>query len=280
MNVATFIGSSILNVCRKLVEFANANRRITDMRMNATMHSVLMASYTINPDPQTYCISLSMYVIVVKLLVSLAYCSTTAANPLINSQRPSLVTEANNNVNQTSDLPSAPSASSVNNSTDSPYRTVISTSLNTINGSLGLPKDWTQFEVPRTSLTMFFHDLGREIGINGVVETISGAIVVITSHIARGEEKITYGYFDYTQVLANKHQIRLGVGDFREIGRPMTWYLLLSVVRGIGDFMMQADQKFTEARFEIDKKTIGYVGTGYIEQIKPAPRPSPTSRAQ
>ena len=55
------------------------------------------------------------------------------------------------------------------------------------------------------------------------------------------------------------------VADFRESGRPMTYYDLRDVLTGIGEFMTEPDQEVRALTYEVDVDGKGYVGTGHVD---------------
>lgn len=64
------------------------------------------------------------------------------------------------------------------------------------------------------------------------------------------------------------------VGDFREVGRPMTWFALCDVLRGVADFMMERGDGYREARFEVLVEGVGYAGSGRVEYREGGPVPT------
>jgi len=151
----------------------------------------------------------------------------------------------------------------------------ITTATGHLNGSLVPSQNFLPYKVPRSPTTILFHGFGPEISVDELLQTISGAISIAFGYIANlhGSKPITNGYFKYAHEFSNKDEITFAVGDFREVGRPMTYYILSDVIRGIGEFMTLPGQSFQDVRFEIEQKDVGYVGSGYVERQAASPRP-------
>lgn len=72
-------------------------------------------------------------------------------------------------------------------------------------------------------------------------------------------------------------EVLLSVADFREVGRPMTYFVLCDVLRGLGEFMMGAEvgteaaaereRWFGEVGFEVEVERAGYVASGGVSYL-------------
>lgn len=64
--------------------------------------------------------------------------------------------------------------------------------------------------------------------------------------------------------MPNDDTVTITVADFRETGKPMTFYTLRDTLSGIGDFMTEPEQRVTAVSYEVDVDGQGYVGTGHV----------------
>ena len=55
------------------------------------------------------------------------------------------------------------------------------------------------------------------------------------------------------------------VADFREVGKPMTYFMLRDTLNGIGDFVSEKEYGATALSYEIEVEGKGYVGTGHVD---------------
>ena len=55
------------------------------------------------------------------------------------------------------------------------------------------------------------------------------------------------------------------VADFREAGKPMTYFMLRDTLTGIGNFVSEKEYGATTLRYEIEVEGKGYVGTGHVD---------------
>lgn len=204
---------------------------------------------------------LSKTVILFSVLLGVA-----TASPLASTQARRVFNETRHLLAQTFSNGSLPLALGFVN-------TNVSTATTLLNGNFKPPQNFLPYNVPRSPVTILFHGFGLEIGLEEVLQTITGAITIAFGYVvdSRGSEPIANGYLSYKHSFHNKHEVEFAVGDFREVGRPMTYYVLADVLRGIWDFMMLPEQKFTEVRFEIEQTGVGYVGSGFIERLVEVP---------
>ena len=145
-----------------------------------------------------------------------------------------------------------------------------------LNGSLAPSQNFIPYKVPRSPTTILFHGFGGVISIDELPQTLGGAISIAFGYITNlhGSRPITNGFFKYTQEFPTKDEVTFAVGDFREVGRPMTYYVLSDVIRGTWEFMTLPGQSFQDVRFEIELEDVGYVGSGYVERQAASPRPA------
>ena len=59
--------------------------------------------------------------------------------------------------------------------------------------------------------------------------------------------------------------VTITVADFREVGKPMTYFMLRDTLTGIGNFVSEKEYGATELSYEIDVEGKGYVGTGHVD---------------
>ena len=57
----------------------------------------------------------------------------------------------------------------------------------------------------------------------------------------------------------------ISVADFREAGKPITYYMLRDTLIGIGDFVSEKKYGATTLSYEIEFEEKGYVGTGHVD---------------
>ena len=137
------------------------------------------------------------------------------------------------------------------------------------------------YRVPRSSTTLQFHSFGLTMPTDDLLRAAAMAVVIAYDYVAerKGRTPIVEGYFKYKHEFLNLDVVVIAVGDFREVGRPMTNNVLCDVLRGIGEFVLTRVRDgygAQEMHFEVEGKDVGYVGTGHVEWRKAA---SPTSSA-
>ncbi len=128
---------------------------------------------------------------------------------------------------------------------------------------------YVPYKVRNTEVTLGLHSFGSILSDDEVIFTITPAMSKVLHHcvMGRGGRPILLGYFRYTHQFDSGNIIRFSVGDFREIGRPMTWYILADTLKGLYDFMKQPEQRYTEVSFEVEQEGIGHVGSGRLELV-------------
>lgn len=218
--------------------------------------------------------------------IILVILSTSTASPLTNIQAQGLLNETFDLTQQALNGTHVSLPASFNGSlllTQDVPDANTTTIENPLNRSVTASENFIPYRIPHSAVTILFHGLDPEIGLEAVLQTITGAISIAIAHIAdmEGNEPILNGYFSYTHSFPKMMQVTFAIGDFRELGRPMTYTVLAELLRGIGDFMMLPGQKYTDARFEVEQTGRGYIGSGYIEQtVASAARPTLTTRPQ
>lgn len=128
-------------------------------------------------------------------------------------------------------------------------------------------QNFISYHVPDSPTTLIFHSFGSTIPVNKLVQTMALALSVTVRSISegRGRFPIPNGLFQYTHEFLDRNEIEIFVGDFREIGRPMSYLALFDVLRGVGEFMIMPGQKPQELEFEVEIQETGYVGTGHVD---------------
>lgn len=145
-----------------------------------------------------------------------------------------------------------------------------------LNETLSPSQNFISYHVPHSPTTLLFHGLGPMIPAAELLQTVGLAITIAFNYISEGQGRkvIANGLFVYEHEFLNHAEVRITVGDFREIGRSMTYYALFDTVRGIGEFMIMPGHNTQELAFEVEVQGIGYVGTGHVDYKQAA---SPTS---
>lgn len=207
------------------------------------------------------------------LLMSL---NTLSVSPSIHTQAQSLHNDTLHIFQQASNGTQAPSMTRSNEALSLMQVTPdtnIAIATKSLIGSLASSQNFLPYNVPHSPITILFYNIGPELGLEAILQTITGAISIAFGHVAdrQGSEPIANGFFKYTHLFPPRLEVTFAVGDFREVGRPMTYYVLSDLIRGIGDFMMLPGQRYTEARFEVEQRGVGYVGSGYIAQEAAGP---------
>ena len=146
-----------------------------------------------------------------------------------------------------------------------------------LNETLTPAPNFISYRVPNSPVTLLFHDFGPAIPGNELLRTIALAVGIAYEFIdeAKGKELITHGYFEYKHEFLKNDQVVVIIADFRESGRPMDYYILCQVLRGIGEFVLLREQKLQELSFEVEVEKLGYLATGHVE-YKPAASPTPS----
>ena len=144
------------------------------------------------------------------------------------------------------------------------------------NQSMNAFSDIIKYKIPSTPTTLYFHSFGPVVPNGEILSTIAEAIAICLRYVVsgRGTKPITMGYFLYTHLFLNNDEVDFSVADHREDGRPMEYYILADVLRGISEYMKDPNHDWTEVSFEVEVKKRGVVGSGHLER-----RAAPTSAA-
>ena len=128
-------------------------------------------------------------------------------------------------------------------------------------------QNFISYRVPDSPTTLIFHGFGSAIPVAKLVQAVALAVSVTVSSIeeGRGRFPIPNGLFNFTHEFLDRKEIEIFVGDFREIGRPMSYVALFDVIRGVGEFMIMPGQRSQETEFEVEIQDLGYVGTGHVD---------------
>ena len=108
--------------------------------------------------------------------------------------------------------------------------------------------------------------------LRAVAHAVGIAFDQITDH--RGRTPIANGIFVYTHEFSHRTKVKIVVNDFREDGKPMTYFVLLDVLRGLGEFALQQGPPTREVSFEVEVEGLGYLGTGHVDYKDVAPSSS------
>lgn len=127
------------------------------------------------------------------------------------------------------------------------------------------------FKVLDCPTTLEFHDFGRPIPTNLLLQTMTAAIAVAFKYVGsgNGHKNIHLGWFRYQQPFFDHGMVDFAVGDFREIGRPINYFVLCDILRGIAEFMMLPQYGYHEVRFEVEVKGVGYAASGRVNYTAP-----------
>lgn len=144
----------------------------------------------------------------------------------------------------------------------------LSSASETLNHTGGL----IPFRVKDSPTTLDFHDIGRPIPINALLQTVTAAVAVAFKFVGsgNGHKNISLGWFRYQQPFADAGMVEIAVGDFRELGRPINYFILSDILRGIAEFMMLTRYGYHEVRFEVEVKGLGYAASGHVNYTAPA----------
>ena len=150
-----------------------------------------------------------------------------------------------------------------------------------LNNTFAPSQSFITYHIPFSPTTLMFHHFGLSIPADDLDRAVTMSVNICLHNIAtkQGDTPITTGTFLYTYEFLNHMEVEISVADFREIGRPMTYYVLCDLLRGIGQFAKLPEQKAQELTFEVDVQERGYVGTGHVSYTSIAPSPSTTSVA-
>ena len=144
-----------------------------------------------------------------------------------------------------------------------------------INKTFTAPQNFISYRVPHSPTTLLFHSFSSTIPTDEMLRAVALAVGIAFDNISEkgGKAHIARGFFVYSHEFLTLAVVGITVGDFREIGLPMTYYILRDVLRGIGEFILLRGQGAQELQFEVEVQGLGYLGTGHVD-YKPAPTPT------
>lgn len=146
--------------------------------------------------------------------------------------------------------------------------TLSNTPSTTPNRSVFPSSDFVQYKVTNSPTILYFHNFGPVVPDNGVLKAITEAVAICLRYIidGRGRKPIAMGYFQYIHQFKNKDEVNFVVVDFREDGRPMEYFILADILKGIREYMSDPKHGWTEVSFEVEVRKKGYVGTGHLDR--------------
>ena len=152
------------------------------------------------------------------------------------------------------------------NQTESP------STLNLILPQSLLNETFIPYHVPNSPTSLMFHGFGPAFPPDELLRAVAFAVGIAYDEVADqgGTARIIGGHFMYNHEFLNRKEVEIAVADFREIGLPMTYFILVDVLRGIGEFVMLRGGVAHEVQFEVEVKGLGHLGTGHVD-YKPAP---------
>lgn len=127
------------------------------------------------------------------------------------------------------------------------------------------------FKIRDCPTALDFHDFGAPIPSYILLQTMTAASDVALEFVVagKGHHNIYLGWFRYQQPFDGGGLVDFAVGDFRELGRPMNYFVLCDIMRGIAEFMMLPQYGYHELRFEVEVKGLGYAGSGRVKYTAP-----------
>lgn len=202
------------------------------------------------------------------VLAVLAYIRSSifvAGIPLsITSGSLSLVDVADSDPRSALDEALAPFTSSLNASSTALNR--LSSSEHRLNLSNTDASGLIPFRVKNSPVTLLFHSFGPAIPLSMFLQSVSLALAAIfKSIISKGTDPIRLGLFISTHVLPSGDNVTISVADFREAGKPMTYFMLRDTLTGIGNFVSEEKHGASTLSYEIEVEGKGYVGTGHVD---------------
>jgi len=124
------------------------------------------------------------------------------------------------------------------------------------------------YKVPRTPTTLEIHSFGSPIPADEILTGLASAVGKALQFLRKsdGNEPIANrGYFRYSQSFPGDSEFILVLADFREIGKEITYFVLRDVLRGLGEFVMSPEGRYSEFGFEVVMENGGYVGSGHVD---------------
>ena len=143
------------------------------------------------------------------------------------------------------------------------------------NKTLTTPQNFISYRVPNSPTTLLFHSFSSTIPTDEILRAVALAVGIAYDNVVEkgGKSLIAKGLFIYSHEFLTLAEVAITVGDFREIGLPMTYSILCDVLRGIGEFVLFRGRAAQEMYFEVEVENSGYLGTGHVD-YKPAATPT------
>ena len=147
-----------------------------------------------------------------------------------------------------------------------------------VNKTFTTPHNFISYRVPNSPTTLLFHSFSSTIPTDEILRAVALAVGIAFDNVGEkgGKALIAKGFFVYSHEFLSHAEVGITVGDFREIGLPMTYDILCDVLRGIGEFILfrgHKGQRAQELHFEVEVQNLGYLGTGHVD-YKPAATPT------
>ena len=138
-----------------------------------------------------------------------------------------------------------------------------------LNETIAPPQNFISYHVPNSPTTLDFHSFELTVPIDYILRAVAFAVGIAYEHISdnQGRAPIAKGIFKYTHEFKDGRTVKITVNDFREDGKPMTYFVLLDVLRGLGEFVLQRGSPAREVSFEVEVARIGYLGTGHVDYV-------------
>ena len=142
-----------------------------------------------------------------------------------------------------------------------------------LNETAAPPPNFISYHVPNSRTTLEFHSFELTMPTDYVLRAVAHAVGIAFDHITdhMGRVPIAGGIFVYTHEFLDRKVVGITVNDFREDGKPMTYFVLLDVLRGLGEFALKQGPPTREVSFEVEVEGIGYLATGHVDYKDVAP---------
>ena len=129
------------------------------------------------------------------------------------------------------------------------------------------PSGLIPFRVKDSPVTLLFHSFGPSIPLSMFLHAVSLALAAIFKSCIKnhGTDPIRNGLFISTHIMPSGDNVTISVADFREVGKPMTYFMLRDTLTNIGNFVSEKKYGATTLSYEIEVEGKGYVGTGHVD---------------
>lgn len=145
-----------------------------------------------------------------------------------------------------------------------------------LNETIAPPQNFITYHVPNSRTTLDFHSFALTMPTDYILRAVAFAVGIAFDNISDGKGRIPIagGIFLFSHEFSDQKTVDITVNDFREDGKPMTYFVLLDVLRGLGEFALQQGPPTREVSFEVELEGIGYLGTGHVDYKDAAPSTS------